>query len=156
MVSACWSLKPSSSSVATSGKVARRVLLVIASARILPSLINGTELPMAPHAMGVKPASSRLSHRTPACKGNGDETDPKLLKEFDRQRWRRAGPRGSDTELAGTGLHRVDQLLHRLGRKIAIDRPGVRRGSRPGNGDEILLHVERNFLVQARVHHDAR
>src|SRR5262249_10496605 len=64
-----------------------------------------------PARNGGKIGEQRLSHRTPACKGNGDETDPKfLLKEFDRQRWRRAGPRGSDTELAGTGLHRVDQL----------------------------------------------
>ena len=43
-----------------------------------------------------------------------------------------------------------------LAGKSRIDQPGVRRAAGLGHRDQILLHVERHLVVEARVHRDAR
>ena len=157
MVSASWSLMPNSSSVGTSGNVSSRFLSVMPSARILPSLIRATELPIAPHDDRHVAAEQRLRHRSAAGERHGDEIDLEIVLELlDRQRRRGAGAGRADAVLAGLFLEQLDQVLHGLGREARIDQPGVRRAAGLGDRDQILLHVERHLVVEARVHRDAR
>src|SRR5260221_542597 len=71
MVSASWSLMPISSSVGMFGSVSSRFLSVMPSARILPSLMRATELPIAPHEIGTWPPSSDCVIGPPPANGTG-------------------------------------------------------------------------------------
>ena len=121
MVSASWSLMPISSSVGMSGSVSSRFLSVMPSARILPSLISATELPIAPHDDRHVAAEQRLRHRPAAGERHGDEIDLEVVLELlDRQRRRGAGAGRADAVLAGLFPEQVDQLLHVLAGKLGL------------------------------------